>query len=64
MQDDPYTPRQHDHLVEPMYAGLGCDGDARDGEGEREAAGHVVAAPSGLWAALGRLLRSLRRARP
>ena len=40
MKQEPYRPRETDHLVEPMYSGLGVDGveepvegiDARDGE--------------------------------
>lgn len=61
MHDDDFTPREHDHLVEPMYAGLGCGGEERRVEADGPAAS--AAAPSGLWAALARLLRSLKRAR-
>lgn len=28
---DPHSPRKHDHLVEPMYAGLGAKSDERSG---------------------------------
>lgn len=30
--EDPYLPRKDDHLVEPMYSGLGLDGDEEAAE--------------------------------
>jgi len=51
MSDD-FRPREHDHLVEPMFGGLGV-GERREVE--------RVSAWRRLWRAL---LRFLRRARP
>ena len=33
MSDD-YRPREHDHLVEPMFGGLGVKGEARAKDAE------------------------------
>jgi len=30
--EEPYQPRKDDHLVEPMYSGLGLDGDEEAAE--------------------------------
>jgi hypothetical protein len=46
---DEYRPREHDHLVEPMFGGLGVESGAR-----REA-------PSGLRGFLRRVWRALVR---
>ena len=56
--EDDHKPREHDHLVEPMYAGLGCSGD-EDGATDEAPANTA----EGLWGVLGRFLRALKRER-
>ena len=51
---DDYRPREHDHLVEPVFGGLGV--------GERREAEHASAWRR-LWRALLRFLRFARRER-
>ncbi len=55
MPDDDFEPRENDHLVEPMFAGLGVgEEDAADDEAEPQ----NEEVRTGFLAAL---LRSLRR---
>jgi hypothetical protein len=58
---DDYRPREHDHLVEPMFGGLGVEGGPRTDE--------PLELPRGflrfwrrLWRALVRLVRPSRPA--
>lgn len=61
---DPYRPREHDHLVEPMFGGLGVDPDSSQQDARLQ---QPLEFPSGfvrswrrLWRALVRLVRPSR----
>ncbi len=38
MGDDDFSPREHDHLVEPMFGGLGVEGRAPEEQPDHETA--------------------------
>lgn len=56
---DDYRPREHDHLVEPMFGGLGVEGGKRR-DGERETAAGLRGFWRRLWRALVGLVRLSR----
>ena len=55
MTEEPYEPRKDDHLVEPMFAGLGV-GEERADEEEGE---QGAEAEEGAWRAVVRFVRRL-----
>ena len=60
MSNEDYSPRQDDHLVEPMFAGLGVGEDETECEPETEpeVADSPDSATNGVW---GRILAWFRR---
>jgi len=56
---DEYRPREHDHLVEPMFGGLGVEGGAHRGA-EREVRSGLRGFLQRVWRAVVRLLRPSR----
>ena len=59
MEDEPFHPRKNDHLVEPMFAGLGVgEGDeAGENAANAEATAERAEEPRGWFARLVRVLR-------
>jgi hypothetical protein len=53
---DEYRPREHDHLVEPVFGGLGVEGGARR-DAEPDAPSGLRGLWSRVWRALVRLVR-------